>query len=130
MKGGRTVAEPVTTLQEPLADPVRGVQVEDQGGLRALDEILAVDGPNAVFIGTGDLALSSGQPADHPENQRLIDRMLAACGEAGVPCGTAGGKPAAAAAAAARGFRFLMVSNDATMFATAARNVRAAIEAT
>jgi 2-dehydro-3-deoxyglucarate aldolase/4-hydroxy-2-oxoheptanedioate aldolase len=102
---------------------VRGVQVEDQGGLRAIDEMLAVDGLTAIFIGTGDLSLSSGLPATHPDNDALIAHALASCRAAGVPCGTAVADAAAAVAAASRGFRFVMVSNDATMFATAARDL-------
>ena len=107
---------------------VRGVQVEDQGGLRMIDEILAVDGLNALFIGTGDLSLSSGLPAAHPDNDALIASMLESCRTRGIPCGTAVGDAAAARAAADRGFRFVMVSNDATMFAKAARDIRRAIE--
>ncbi len=102
---------------------VRGVQVEDQDGLRAIDEMLAVDGLTALFIGTGDLSLSSGLPASHPDNDTLIGDTLTACRKAGVPCGTAVGDSAAAVAAARRGFRFVMVSNDATIFATAARDL-------
>jgi 2-keto-3-deoxy-L-rhamnonate aldolase RhmA len=102
---------------------VRGVQVEDQAGLRAIDEMLAVDGLTAVFIGAGDLSLSSGLPASHPDNDALIGAALAACQAAGMPCGTAVGDAAAAVAAARRGFRFVMVSNDATMFALAARDL-------
>lgn len=108
-------------------DVVRGVQVEDQAGLRAVDGILAVDGLSALFIGTGDLSLSSGKPPSDPENATLIDHTLVACAERGVPCGTAVGDAAAAVAAAERGFRFVMVSNDATIFATAARDLRRAI---
>lgn len=107
---------------------VRGVQVEDQGALRSIDDILAVDGLNALFIGTGDLALSSGLAASHPTNDALIGAALSACQAAGVPCGTAVGDAAAARSAADRGFRFVMVSNDATMFATAARDLRRSIE--
>lgn len=107
---------------------VRGVQVEDQDGLRVIDEILAVDGLSALFIGTGDLSLSSGLPATHPDNDALIARALESCRASGVPCGTAVGDPAAARAAADRGFRFVMVSNDATMFGKAARDIRMAIE--
>jgi 2-dehydro-3-deoxyglucarate aldolase/4-hydroxy-2-oxoheptanedioate aldolase len=107
---------------------VRGVQIEDQGALRAIDEILAVDGLNAIFIGTGDLSLSSGVPASHPDNDSLIAGVLDACRSAGVPCGTAVGDAASARAAADRGFKFVMVSNDATMFGRAAHELRQAIE--
>ncbi len=106
---------------------VRGVQVEDQGGLRAIDEILAVDGLSALFIGTGDLSLSSGLPASHPDNDALIASTLASCRARDIPCGTAVGDADAARAAADRGFRFVMVSNDATMFGKAARDIRRAI---
>ena len=107
---------------------VRGVQVEDQGGLRVIDEILAVDGLSALFIGTGDLSLSSGLPATHPDNAALIDSTLDRCRARAIPCGTAVGDAASARAAAERGFRFVMVSNDATIFGTAARDLRRAIE--
>ena len=106
---------------------VRGVQVEDRAGLAAVEEILAVEGLTALFIGTGDLALSSGEPASHPDNDRLINATLEACHAAGVPCGTAVGDAPAARAAAARGFRFVMVSNDASIFAHAAHDLRRAI---
>jgi 2-keto-3-deoxy-L-rhamnonate aldolase RhmA len=106
---------------------VRGVQVEDQDGLRMIDEILAVEGLSALFIGTGDLSLSSGLPATHPDNDALIASTLEMCRVRGIPCGTAVGDATAARAAAERGFRFVMVSNDATMFATAARDLRRAI---
>jgi len=107
---------------------VRGVQVEDQGGLRVIDEIVAVEGLSALFIGTGDLSLSSGLPASHPDNDALIAGALEACRGRGIPCGTAVGDAAAARAAADRGFRFVMVSNDTTMFGTAARDLRLAIQ--
>ncbi len=107
---------------------VRGVQVEDQDGLRGIDEILAVEGLSALFIGTGDLSLSSGLPATHPDNDALIAGTLESCRVRGIPCGTAVGDATAARAAAERGFRFVMVSNDATMFGTAARNIVRAIE--
>ncbi|MGZ7036084.1 MAG: HpcH/HpaI aldolase family protein [Ilumatobacteraceae bacterium] len=107
---------------------VCGVQVEDQDGLRVVDQILAVEGLSALFIGTGDLSLSSGLPATHPDNAALIASTLDMCRARGIPCGTTVGDAAAARAAAERGFRFVMVSNDATMFGTAARDIRRAIE--
>lgn len=103
---------------------VRGVQVEDQGGLRAIDSIVAVEGLGALFIGTGDLALASGLPASHPDNDALIAGALAVCRDRQVPCGTAVGDAAAARAAAARGFAFVMVSNDTTVFGQAMRDLR------
>ena len=93
-----------------------------------IDEILAVEGLSALFIGTGDLSLSSGLPAAHPDNDALIANTLEKCRARGIPCGTAVGDAAAARAAAERGFRFVMVSNDATMFGKAAGDLRRAID--
>ena len=38
-------------------------------------EIVALEGLSALFIGTGDLSLSSGLPASHPDNDALISRL-------------------------------------------------------
>jgi len=108
----------------PLADYVRGgneellrcVQLEDRQVLENVDEVLDVPGLNAAFLGMGDLQLTTGLPATHPELQALVDRLLAACAQRGLPCGAAVQEPEAALAQARRGFRFVMVSNDLTLF--------------
>lgn len=97
----------------------RGVQLEDVDALRNADQILAVEGVNAAFIGPGDLALSSGRPANHPDNAALIDNLLTVARQRGLPCGTAVGDASAARQARERGFNFVMVSNDASLFAKA-----------
>ena len=38
-------------------------------------ETVALEGLSALFIGTGDLSLSSGLPASHPDNDALISRL-------------------------------------------------------
>lgn len=98
----------------------RGVQLEDPSALRDAEQILGVEGVNAAFVGPGDLALSSGKPASHPENAALIDGLLRTAQQRGLPCGTAVGDAAAACQARARGFSFVMVSNDTTLFGKAA----------
>lgn len=98
----------------------RGVQLEDQSALRQAADILDTPGVNAAFVGPGDLALSSGKPASHPDNAALIDGLLAAAKQRGVPVGTAVGDAAAARQAQERGFGFVMVSNDLSLFGKAA----------
>lgn len=98
----------------------RGVQLEDASALRDAEQILAVEGVNAVFVGPGDLALATGKPASHPENAALIEQLLATARRRGLPCGTAVGDAAAARQARERGFNFVMVSNDTSLFAKAA----------
>ena len=108
-------------------DTIRGVQLEDVGALAQMDEILDVANLNAVFLGTGDLSLSSGLAASAPELQGLTDKLLAATAARGLPCGTTVGDVDAARTAANRGFSFVMVSNDATMFGRAAVELGAAL---
>ena len=50
------------------------VQVENRAGLAALDDILAVDGIDGVFIGPADLAADLGHLGDimHPEVQSSV----------------------------------------------------------
>jgi 2-dehydro-3-deoxyglucarate aldolase/4-hydroxy-2-oxoheptanedioate aldolase len=110
-------------------DVVRGIQLEDRDALAEMDAILETPGLSAVFLGTGDLSLSSGLPASAPELQDLTDKLLAATRERDLPCGSAGGDPAAALAAAARGFSFVMVSNDASIFGRAAAQIGADLAA-
>ncbi len=92
-----------------------------------MEHILDTPGLNAVFLGMGDLSMSTGLPATSPELQGLADRLLAAANARGLPCGTAVGDANGAVAAAARGYSFVMVSNDATIFARAAVELGGAV---
>ncbi|MFI5957673.1 HpcH/HpaI aldolase/citrate lyase family protein [Cryptosporangium sp. NPDC051539] len=102
---------------------LRAVQLEEIGALEAVEEILDVAGLNGVFLGMGDLQLSSGLPESDPSIQKLVDRFLTAARERGVPAGTAVQNAAQAHAAADRGYRFVMVSNDTSLLRTAATSL-------
>lgn len=114
----------LTPLENYIArgnnEVLRCMQLEDRTALESIQALLAVPGVNAAFLGMGDLQLSSGLPAAHPELQILVDQMLEACRTRGIPCGAAAQDPAAAQKAIARGFRFVMISNDAQIFGKAA----------
>jgi 2-dehydro-3-deoxyglucarate aldolase/4-hydroxy-2-oxoheptanedioate aldolase len=71
---------------------VRAIQIEDAAAFDELDAILDTPGLTAVFLGMGDLSLSSGRPASSPELQELMDRLLAAAAARQLPCGTAVGE--------------------------------------
>jgi 2-keto-3-deoxy-L-rhamnonate aldolase RhmA len=106
---------------------VRGIQIEDIDSLRAIEPILDVVGLGAAFLGMGDLTMSTGLAATDPELVELTDHLLAETGRRGMPCGTAVGDAAAAAKAAERGFSFVMVSNDTSIFANAAAGLGRAV---
>jgi 2-dehydro-3-deoxyglucarate aldolase/4-hydroxy-2-oxoheptanedioate aldolase len=102
---------------------MRAVQLEERAAIEAADEILDVPGLNGVFLGMGDLQLSSGLPQSDPAIQKLVDRLLTAAQERGVPAGTAVQTAEQARQAADRGYRYVMVSNDTSLLRTAATRV-------
>lgn len=99
---------------------LRMIQLEDWASLEATADYAALEHVNGVFIGHGDLFLSSGRPASDPAVRELTAKMLAATREAGVLSGIAVGAPAEAQAALRQGFSLVMVSNDTTLFGKAA----------
>lgn len=102
---------------------LRVVQLESRGAVQQAEEILQVDGVNAAFLGLGDLTLSTGLALTHPETEDLISKFVTAAVSCGVPCGTSVGTAAAAGWAARQGFGFVMVSNDVSIFASAASSL-------
>jgi 2-dehydro-3-deoxyglucarate aldolase/4-hydroxy-2-oxoheptanedioate aldolase len=102
---------------------MRAVQLEERAAIEGADEILDVPGLNGIFLGMGDLQLSSGLPQSDPEIQKLVDRLLTAAQQRGVPAGTAVQTAAQAQEAADRGYRYVMVSNDTSLLRSAAASV-------
>lgn len=102
---------------------MRAVQLEDRAAIEAVDEILDVPGLGGVFLGMGDLGLSSGLTQSDPEIQKLVDRLLTSARTRGVPAGTAVQTAAQAQQAADRGYRYVMVSNDTSLLRSAAASV-------
>ena len=108
---------------------VRAIQLEDRSAFDELDAILDTPGLTAVFLGMGDLSLSSGlRRRAAPSCRASPIASWPRRPPASLPCGTAVGDAGAAVAAAARrGFSFVMVSNDATIFGRAAAELGAAV---
>ena len=99
---------------------LRAVQLEERAAIEAVEEILDVPGLNGVFLGMGDLQLSSGLTQADPEFQKLVDRLLTAAQARGIPAGTAVQTAAQAQECADRGYRYVMVSNDTSLLRSAA----------
>jgi 4-hydroxy-2-oxoheptanedioate aldolase len=95
-------------------------QLESEAAMRDADRILAVDGVDGVLIGAADLSMEMGLPQSDERVTSLIDEVLDTAAQAGKPCGFALGADATRAAElAARGFGFLVLSNDTSMLAAA-----------
>jgi len=99
---------------------LRMIQLEDWATLEAVSQFAALEHVNGVFVGLGDLFLSSGRPANAPEVQALVAKVLETTRKANILSGIAAGTPTEARQYLAMGYSLVMVSNDATLFGKAA----------
>ena len=99
------------------------VQVENRKGLAALDDILAVDGIDGVFIGPADLAADMGHMGDslHPDVQAAIMDALSRIRAAGKAPGILSTHDPVTEAALAAGAQFVAVGADILLLTRAAQ---------
>jgi 4-hydroxy-2-oxoheptanedioate aldolase len=102
------------------------VQIESADGLAAIEQIAAVDGVDALFIGPADLAGSLGHLGDprHAEVQAAIDDALRRIRAAGKPAGIFALDANDAARRIADGAAFVSVGSDIGLLAAGARQLR------
>lgn len=122
-RAGRWGLLPASEYLERGARTVRAIQLEEVAALERAGELLDAPGVNAAFIGYGDLGLSSGLTPDDPALAELTRNVIAAARQRGMPIGTAVGTAQAAAAMAAQGFSYVLVSNDASLLAAGAKQL-------
>jgi len=106
---------------------VVAVMIETADGVAAADEILAVPGVDAVYVGPNDLAITHGMlpsaDAFSDEHAELVGRVLAACQRHGVVPGIHCGSVDTARRWRDLGFRMLNVTSDAVFIRTGASAV-------
>ncbi len=89
------------------------VQIEDKEAVECMEDIVAAEGIDIIFLGPGDLSHSYGVPGEfaHPLVQAAIDKLAALCKKHnrfwGIPCG-----PADAPRMLEKGARFLAAGAD------------------
>jgi|TARA_R110000850_G_scaffold14218_5_gene45624 4-hydroxy-2-oxoheptanedioate aldolase len=90
------------------------VQVESRKGLENLDEILAIDGIDGVFIGPADLAADMGHMGNalHPDVQTAIMSALSKIDASGKAAGILSTKDEMTQDAIKAGARFVAVGAD------------------
>jgi len=98
------------------------VQIETANAVSAVDEILAIDGVDAIFVGPADLAASMGVigQQDHPDVVSAVELAIAAAKSAGKPVGVNAFAPAMAERYLAGGADFVFVGADVQLLARAA----------
>jgi 4-hydroxy-2-oxoheptanedioate aldolase len=106
---------------------VRFAMIETAQALDNLDDILSVEGLDAVYIGPSDLSLSLGcRPVFDdvdPKVAQAMEHILARATAHGVKAGVHNGVPEVALARSQRGFRFVTVSSDARIMAAGSQQI-------
>ena len=106
---------------------VRFAMIETRQALDNLDDILSVEGLDAVYIGPSDLSLSLGcRPVFDDldaDAAQAVEHILARAQAHGVVAGIHNGTPEAALARIAKGFQFVTISSDARLIAAGAQQL-------
>jgi 4-hydroxy-2-oxoheptanedioate aldolase len=112
---------------------VRFAMIETAQALDNLDDILSVEGIDAVYIGPSDLSLSLGcRPVFDdvdPKAAQAMDHILARAKAHGVVAGVHNGRPDVALARVAKGFRFVTVGSDARILSAGSQDILTAMRA-
>lgn len=114
---------PLTDFVQPINDRVLNmIQFEHIDTLDHLDDILALEGIDVLFVGPSDLAQSLGYPGQpaHPEVTKIADEVVAKAQAAGVKTGTVAYTPELAKAVVDRGFD-MVVASVAGLFGNAGK---------
>lgn len=98
-------------------------QIEDLEGIENSEAIAQVEGVDIGFLGPGDLAMSMGLEAGHPDHEAALQRFREGCNRAGKPCGIPVKDGASAKKRIAEGFHFIDVNNDLRFLEAAANQI-------
>lgn len=121
-------------LGQKLADANRwqlaGVLVEDRVGLENLDEILAIDGLDLVYLGIYDISQAIGLPGevDHPTVLETVSSAVARINDAGKVAGAVARDSDHLTWLLRTGFRYISYLCDTALITQRARAVRADFE--
>jgi 4-hydroxy-2-oxoheptanedioate aldolase len=103
------------------------VQIESRPGVDALEDIVAVEGIDGVFLGPADLAASMGYLGrpDHPAVVAVVDDAVKTIGALGKPAGVNAFDESRARGLIGLGARFVLVGADVTLLARGSEELAA-----
>ncbi|WAJ35941.1 4-hydroxy-2-oxoheptanedioate aldolase [Pseudomonas sp. GOM7] len=106
------------------------VQIENLEGLAKLDEIVAVEGVDGVFIGPADLSAAMGHRGNpgHPDVQAAIEDAIVRIGKAGKAAGILSADQSLARRYLELGARFVAVGVDTTVLMRGLQTLAAAFK--
>lgn len=121
----------VDYLREANEQTMTIAMIETPTALNDVDDIAAIDGIDALFVGPYDLstALSAGRAQDvaAPEVERAIDKICLAASKAGKIPGIYCRGAARALAMSRRGFKFIAIGSDLTIMRDGAAGILTAL---
>lgn len=93
------------------------IQLETPQSIAALEEIAAVPGVDALFLGPGDLSANMGHIGNiaHADVQAAIADVARRCRAIGKPCGIVGPTPEMVSKFVEMGYTFVAVASDMGM---------------
>jgi 4-hydroxy-2-oxoheptanedioate aldolase len=101
--------------------------IETAQALDNLDDILSVEGLDAIYIGPSDLSLALGCTPTFddldPKAFDAVEHILARAKAHGVVAGIHNGTPESALKRIAKGFQFVTISSDARLMAAGAQQI-------
>jgi 4-hydroxy-2-oxoheptanedioate aldolase len=106
------------------------LQIESQAGLDCIEDIAAVEGVDALFVGPGDLSAALGHPGNisHPVVQAAVNDALARIQKAGKPAGIFATSAENARQMAHAGARFISVGTDIGLLSGGAKRLLATVD--
>lgn len=101
------------------------VQIETMEAVENLEEIMSVQGIDAIFVGPADLASSLGVIGQqrHPKNLETIARILDTATRANMPVGIFGMGPEYIKEHIDQGFKFVVLGADASFMMHGLRDI-------
>ncbi|RDB17434.1 2-keto-3-deoxy-L-rhamnonate aldolase [Hypsizygus marmoreus] len=127
---GVTVPEYLTTANANICIMV---QIENEEGVKNVEQIAAVDGIDVLFIGPYDLSISLGyappNPDPHPDVEKIIQKVLQAAHGASKKCAIFCSSGSQSAKRAKEGFDMINVTSDMGAMAEAiSKNLAEAVQ--
>lgn len=100
------------------------IQLETAEAIAQLEQIAAVDGVDALFVGPGDLSVALGHPGDltHADVQTHLREAARRAGAVGKPIGIVGPHPEMVKRFIEYGYSFVAVASDMGMMMRQAGN--------
>jgi 4-hydroxy-2-oxoheptanedioate aldolase len=96
---------------DPGGELLLWCMIESRDAVENVRAIASTPGVGGLFVGPSDLSFSLGVPPSDPRVEEAIRKVLSACKETGVPCGTFTSAEGVATRLR-QGFRFLAVGVD------------------